>query len=88
VQDEVHVIQQHPLGLRIAFHAVRPLACFGQGFLHVIGNRLYLARVGAGAYDKIVSKSSAALVHFKDDDIFTLFAFNGLHRLCDVLPGL
>ena len=88
MQDKVHVIQKHPLGLGITFNAVRPLARFGQVFLHVIGNRLYLARVGAGADDKIVSKRSAALVHFKDDDVLTLFAFNGLHCLCNLLPGL
>jgi hypothetical protein len=59
-----------------------------QDFLHVVSNGLYLARVGAGADNKVVSKRSAAFVHFQDDYIFTLFAFNGPHRLCNLLPGL
>ena len=88
MKNEVNIIQQHPFGLGVAFNTVRALANFGQVFLHVIGNRLYLARVGAGADDKIISKRSAALIHFKDDNVFTLLALNGLHRLCNLLPGL
>src|SRR5437868_1835791 len=73
VQDEVNIVQKHPLGLGVTFHAIRTLARFGHIFLHIVGDCLYLARVGAGADDKIVGKRSAALVHFKDDDILTLF---------------
>ena len=49
--------------------------------MHVVSNGLYLARIGAGAYDKIVCKRSTALVHFKDDYVLTLFAFNGFAYL-------
>src|SRR5438270_1752773 len=33
VQNKVHIIQQHPLGLGVAFHTVGTLAYFGHIFL-------------------------------------------------------
>lgn len=88
MQDKVHIVQKHPLCLGVAFYAVRPLARFGHLLLHVISNRLYLARVGAGTDDKIISECSTAFVHLQDDDIVTLFAFNGPNRLRNLLPGV
>ncbi len=88
MQNEVDIVQKHPLGLVVAFHAVRSLACFLQVFLHVIRNGLQLARVGAGTHYKIISKRSAVLVHLQNDDVFTLLALNGLDRACNLLPGI
>src|SRR5579859_1469233 len=88
VQHKMNVVQQNPFRLVVAFHAVGALAGLGELLLHFIGDGLYLAWVGAGAEDKVISKSAARAVHLQNGYVFTFFAFNGLDRERNLLPDL
>ena len=88
MQDKVDVIQQHPLGLVVAFYAVGALAGFGELLLHFVGNGLDLAGVGPGTNYEIVGECTAVPVHLQNGDIFAFFAFNSLDRVRNLLPDL
>ena len=56
MHHEVHVVDEHPLGLGIAFHMSRAQPGFFQAQFDFIGNGLHLPRIGPAAQDKVVSK--------------------------------
>ena len=57
VHDEIDIIQQHPLRPVVAFHIVRVVAVALEAQLDVVGDRLDLPRVGAGADQEIIGET-------------------------------
>jgi hypothetical protein len=87
VDHEVHVIEQHPLRLPVAFHVRRlhPSVC--KSLLYLIRDGLNLPRVAAGTNDEIVGKRPAVLPQLQNRDIGGFFGFAGLQGLEDALAG-
>ena len=73
MDDEVDVVEQHPLRLFVALgvsHAeTEPL----QTLVHGIGNRLDLPRIGPTTHHKIVRERSRILFQFENRHILGLF---------------
>ena len=56
VDDVVAVVGQHPLGVVVSFHALRPLATFRELLADRIRYGLYLAGIGPGTEDEVVGE--------------------------------
>src|SRR5207245_4218986 len=77
VDDEVDVVQQHPLGLAVAFDVRRIETGPLQAELDFIGDRLDLPGIGSAANYKIVGESAGAFLQFEDRDFFGLLFLAG-----------
>jgi hypothetical protein len=79
VDEEVAEIAQHPFALFIAFDTRGKLAAPLQLLADFVGDRLILARVGAGANDKIVGETGYArkVQNFDVGGLFFLGGSNG-----------
>ena len=60
MNQEVTVIEQHPLGLTISFDAQREFTALLQLQPNLVANSLNLLRIGAGAKDEVVGERSDA----------------------------
>ena len=83
--DEVHVINQNPLCLVVAFDVSCSQPRFLQAQLHLIGNRLHLTRIGPVAQHKVVCESSRPLFHFEDAEFFGFLVEAGLNSSSNLL---
>ena len=60
---KIDVIEQHPLGLVVAFLVGRFDPRSGESLLYLIGDGLNLPGVATGANNKIVSERPGPLIH-------------------------
>ena len=67
MDDVVAVVGQHPLRVLESFDAVGEFALLGELFPDFVANGLNLARVAAGADDKVVGKGGNPLQIQHDD---------------------
>ena len=58
VHNKVPVIHQNPVGLIVAFHTYRQLACIFQLFMNLIADRVSLPRIRGSADYEVVGKGS------------------------------
>jgi hypothetical protein len=76
VDDEIPVVHKNPLGVVVAFDAVRPFAGFCQFVANGVADRLDLSRVGSAADNEEVGKRRN-LAKVEDADRRGLFRFGG-----------
>src|SRR5690349_4260397 len=96
VYDHVAEVHQHPFAIRFALHAVHPRAVLTHFLLHVVGERLYLARGFAacnyhalehGRHARgVVDEDIAALDVFERIDHHALLLAD-VHLLVEALVG-
>jgi hypothetical protein len=67
----VAVIEQNPLRVLIAFHAIGPLTQFSQLGFDFVRNRLNLPGVGSATDDEEIGKGSD-FTKIEDDNVFGL----------------
>jgi len=79
MDDEVHVVDQYPVCLVIAFHLVRPDPCLLEAKLHFIRDSLNLPGIFAGADHEVISECRRVFVHFEDADLLAFLFFAGLN---------
>ena len=79
MNQKITVIDQHPLGVLVAFQARRNLADLFQLMGDLVRDRLDLARVRAGADDKIIGKG-CGFANVQNDDIARLLRFGRMNR--------
>jgi hypothetical protein len=77
MDDEVHVVEQHPLRLLVALGMCHAQAECLQALVHGVGNGLDLAGIRAAAHHKIVGEGSRIFFQFENRDIFGLFVLAG-----------
>jgi hypothetical protein len=81
VYDEVHVIQQYPVGLAVSLDMGRADSGLPESLLYLIRDGLNLPRVATRADDKVISKRPGGLIHLQNGDVFGLFGFGRLYRV-------
>ena len=59
---KIHVVEQHPIGLAVAFNVNGMKVQQSEALVDGIGDGLYLLRVGPIADDKVVGKGAGALL--------------------------
>ena len=84
MDDEIHVVKQHPLGLAVALGMRRTHPQGFEAVIHRIGNGLDLARIGAAAHDEIVGESARISFQLKNGDLFGLFVLAGEDGFIDL----
>ena len=78
VDHEVHVVNEHPLGLVVAFDVRGAEASAFETEFDFVGNGLNLARVGTAAQNEIVGEGSGTLLHFENGKLLGFFFEAGL----------
>jgi hypothetical protein len=73
VDDEVYIIQQHPLRLFVALGVRHAQAKRLQSVIYRVGNRLNLARIGSAAHHKVVGECSRILFQLENRNVLGLF---------------
>ena len=84
VDHEVEVVEQHPLGARVAFDERRPLLLRLERLFHRIGNGLHLPRIGARADHEEV-RERARLAQVEHDHVGGLLVARRLNHGLDGL---
>ena len=77
MDDEVHVIEQDPVGLFVALGVGDAEAEGFEALVDGVGDGLDLARVGSAAHDEVVGESSRIFFEFENGDIVGLFVLTG-----------
>src|ERR1039457_4582703 len=77
MDDEIHVIEQHPLRLLVSLGVSHAQAECLQALVHRVGNSLDLPRIGPAAHHKVVGEGSRIFLQFKNRDIISLFVLAG-----------
>jgi hypothetical protein len=88
VDYEIHVIEQHPLRLAVAFHMGGMETHAGESLLYFIRDGLDLPRVATAGNDKIIGERRRLSVHLQDGEILCLFRLGGADCLRYSLPQL
>jgi hypothetical protein len=79
VYDEVHVIQQYPVGLAVSLDMGRTDSGLPESLLYLIRDGLNLPRVATRADDKVISERPGGLIHLQNGDVFGLLGFGRLY---------
>lgn len=82
MHDKIHVIEQHPVGLIVAFHLVGRNAFAFEAQLHFISDGLNLSGIFSAADYEVIGECRGVLVHFEDADVLAFFVFAGLYGRC------
>lgn len=77
MDDEISVVDQDPFGVVVAFKARREFALAFQALRDLIGNRLDLPRVGAGADQEVIGEGSC-FADIEHDNVPRLLGFGGI----------
>ena len=77
MDDKVHVVEQHPLRLFVAFFVGHAQPDLFQALVDRVGNRLDLPRIGPAAHHKVIGECPGILFQFEDGDLFGLFILTG-----------
>ena len=78
MHHKIHIIQQHPLCLLVAFHVVHAHTLFFEARLDFIRNSLHLPRIGSAAHYKVVGKRPRPLFQLKNGDFLRLLSTQAL----------
>ena len=78
MNDEVHIVQQHPVGLLIALDRSGTDSSLPESLLYLIRDGLNLPRVATGADNKEIGKRSGGLIHLQYGDFVGLLGFGCL----------
>ena len=87
MDHEVHVIEQYPLRLAVAFHVGRLHPGICKSLLYLIRDGLNLPGVAAGADYEIVGKRPGVRFQLQNLDIFGFFGVAGLKSLQNCHAG-
>ncbi len=79
MNDKVHVVQQHPVGLLVALDRGGTDSSLSESLLYLIRDGLNLPRVATGADNKVIGERSRGLVHLQYGDFFSLLGFGCLY---------
>jgi hypothetical protein len=85
MDDKVHVVEQHPLRLLVAFFVGRALAELFQAIVNRVGNRLNLPRIASAAHHEVVGECSGIFFQFQDCDLIGLFILTGKNGFVHLL---
>ncbi len=77
MHDEVHIVQQDPLGLAVPFGMGGAQAGFRESLLNFIRDGLDLPRVATRADDKVIGEATVRLVQFERGDVGRLLLLAG-----------
>ncbi len=87
VDDQVAIVEQHPLGAVVALDVQRAHLLAAQPLLHRVGDRLHLALAGAAADQEVVGEV-AHLLEVQDLEIDRLAIFGGSDSFTDSGGGV
>src|SRR4051812_37689598 len=79
MHDKVNVIQQHPVGLLVAFDRGGADSRLSESLLYLIRDGLNLPRVATRTDDEKIRERSGGLIHLQHGDFFGLFGLGCLY---------
>jgi hypothetical protein len=85
MDDEIHIIQQHPFCLLVTLAVCDALSKLFQALVHGVCNRLNLSRIGPAAHHKIICESSGALFEFENGEFLCLSFLAGENGFVNLL---
>ena len=85
MHDEIHIIDQHPLGLVVPFDMSWPQFCLLEAQFHFVRDSLHLPRISPVTQHKVVSEGSRPFFHLQNAKFLGLFIEAGLNSSSDLL---
>jgi hypothetical protein len=73
VDDKIHVVQKHPVGLAVALDVGGSDSALRESLLYLIRDGLNLPRVATRADDKVIREGPGVLIHLQNGDFLGLF---------------
>ena len=84
VDDEIHIVEQHPLRLFITFFVCDTDPYGFQTLVDSVGDCLDLPRVRPCAHDKVVGEGSRVFLQFEDRDLFSFLVLTSKDGFIDL----